>query len=166
MKWPFYRLCPSGLSPASALAHCLAARQWAQTVVSADQRARGAVGEPVMGGAGLRPALADRNDVALQQERVGDQSPRLWFWGNRLKLLLIVSVAYAFLLSLLELPEGVLYDCLLCQWCHRTGRWVDAVQLSLYRLRSVLSQLWQTYPPNLPAPGHVAALLYPLLNSG
>jgi hypothetical protein len=94
------------------------------------------------------------------------QSPRLWFWDNRLKLLLIVSVAYAFLLGLLELPEGVLYDCLLRQWCHRTGRWVDAVRLPLYRLRSALSRLWQAHPPNLPAPGHVAALLYPLLNSG
>jgi hypothetical protein len=36
----------------------------------------------------------------------------------------------------------------------------------LYRLRSALSRLWQAHPPNLPAPGHVAALLYPLLNSG
>ena len=30
------------------------------------------------------------------------QSPRLWFWGNREKLLLMASLAYAFLLSLLR----------------------------------------------------------------
>ena len=32
------------------------------------------------------------------------ESPRLWFWENRLKLLLMVSLVYSFLLSLLA-PE-------------------------------------------------------------
>ena len=30
------------------------------------------------------------------------ESPRLWFWENRLGLLLMVTLAYAFLLSLLD----------------------------------------------------------------
>src|SRR5205085_2054301 len=30
------------------------------------------------------------------------ESPRLWFWHNRLKLMLMVSLVYAFLLSLLS----------------------------------------------------------------
>ena len=35
------------------------------------------------------------------------ESPRLWFWENRLKLLLMATLAYAFLLSLLEpCPPG------------------------------------------------------------
>ncbi len=94
------------------------------------------------------------------------QSPRLWFWDNRLKLLLMVSVVYAFLLSLLELPPEVLQEHLLRRWCHRTGRWVDAVRLPLYRLRAALSRLWQAAPPSLVYPFLRADLAYPLLNSG
>ncbi len=48
------------------------------------------------------------------------ESPRLWAWENRLKLLLIVTLAYAFLLSLLDprLDDTRLW--LLRHWCHRT----------------------------------------------
>ena len=34
------------------------------------------------------------------------ESPRLWFWENRLKLLLMGSLVYAFLLSLLVPRQG------------------------------------------------------------
>ena len=37
------------------------------------------------------------------------ESPRLWFWENRLKLLLMVSLLYSFLLSLLD--PNVSYCC-------------------------------------------------------
>ena len=49
------------------------------------------------------------------------ESPRLWFWENRLKLLLMVTLVYAFLLSLLAPELASLVRNLLRGWCHRTG---------------------------------------------
>jgi Transposase DDE domain len=76
------------------------------------------------------------------------ESPRLWRWHNRLKLLFIVTLVYAFLLSLLRLPQ-TLRDWLLRNWCHRTGKRYRHFAVPLYRLRSALSRLW-TYRPPLP----------------
>ena len=45
------------------------------------------------------------------------ETPRLWAWGNRLKLLLMVSLAYAFLLSLLTAELKSLRDALLQGFC-------------------------------------------------
>lgn len=73
------------------------------------------------------------------------ESPRLWSWANRLKLLLMATLAYAFLLSLLT-PEA-LRLWLLKHWCHRTGKRCRDASTPLYRLRSALSRLWLTYPP-------------------
>jgi hypothetical protein len=73
------------------------------------------------------------------------ESPRLWSWANRLKLLLIATLAYAFLLSLLA-PEA-LRLWLLKHWCHRTGKRCRDASTPLYRLRSALSSLWLAYPP-------------------
>ncbi len=39
------------------------------------------------------------------------ESPRLWFWHNRLKLLLMTTLVYAFLLSLLEPDLEPLRSC-------------------------------------------------------
>ena len=76
------------------------------------------------------------------------ESPRLWFWHNRLKLMLMVTLVYAFLLSLLVLPEHV-RDALLRSWCHRTGKRYRDASIPLYRFRSALSRLWTAYPPSL-----------------
>lgn len=76
------------------------------------------------------------------------ESPRLWSWHNRLKLLLIATLAYAFLLSLLTLPDTLL-SWLLRHFCHRTGKRHRAVSMPLYRLRIALSRLWLFYPPAL-----------------
>lgn len=73
------------------------------------------------------------------------ESPRLWSWANRLKLLLIASLAYAFLLSLLT-PEA-LRLWLLKYWCPRTGKRCRQASTPLYRLRTALSNLWLAYPP-------------------
>jgi hypothetical protein len=75
------------------------------------------------------------------------ESPRLWFWDNRLKLLLMVTLAYAFLLVLLEPGLHPLRRWLLRYWCHRTGKRSQDVSTPLYRLRSALSRLWLTFPP-------------------
>lgn len=79
------------------------------------------------------------------------ESPRLWFWQNRLKLLLIASLAYAFLLSLLQLPDSC-REWLLRHWCHRTGKRYRTASIPLYRIRIALSRLWLSYPPPLSFP--------------
>jgi hypothetical protein len=76
------------------------------------------------------------------------ESPRLWSWHNRLKLLLMVALVYAFLLSLLHLDCQPLRDWLLRHWCHRTGKRHRLAAIPLYRLRSALSRLWLSHPPD------------------
>ena len=58
---------------------------------------------------------ACKTDLAME-------SPRLWFWENRLKLLLMVSLLYSFLLYLLDLQCQLLLQDPLRSWCHRTGK--------------------------------------------
>ena len=67
------------------------------------------------------------------------ESPRLWFWENRLKLLLMASLVYAFLLSLLTPPLAPLIQEILRHWCHRTGKRHRQAAIPLSRLRSALS---------------------------
>ena len=83
---------------------------------------------------------ACKSDLAME-------SPRLWFWENRLKLLLMVSLVYAFLLSLLAPHLVPLIQELLRNWCHRTGERYRQAALPLSRLRSALSTLWLSHPP-------------------
>ena len=75
------------------------------------------------------------------------ESPRLWSWNNRLKFLLMVSLVYAFLLSLLDPLLQPLLRWLLRFWCHRTGKRSRDASTPLYRLRAALSQLWTAHPP-------------------
>ena len=74
------------------------------------------------------------------------ESPRLWSWNNRLKLLLIATLAYAFLLSLMAPLFDSLRQLLLRFWCHRTGKRCRDASTPLYRLRKSLASLW-TYVP-------------------
>jgi hypothetical protein len=78
------------------------------------------------------------------------QSPRLWFWHNRLKIMMMVALVYAFLLSLLLPDADALRLSLLRHWCHRTGERYRTAALPLYRLRSAISRLWLAQPPPLP----------------
>jgi hypothetical protein len=80
------------------------------------------------------------------------ESPRLWTGERRHKLLLLATLAYAFLLSLLSLLSlldtalTVLRQELLRQGCHRTGKRSQETPAPLYRLRSALSRLWLAFP--------------------
>ena len=84
---------------------------------------------------------ACKTDLAME-------SPRLWFWENRLKLRLMVSLVYAFLLSLLAPELAPLVKDLLRCWCHRTGERYRQAAIPLSRLRAALSLLWQSHPPS------------------
>lgn len=88
---------------------------------------------------------ACKTDLAME-------SPRLWRWENRLKLLLMVSLVYAFLLSLLASAFSLLIGKLLRRWCHRTGKRYREAAIPLSRLRAALSTLWTAYPPVFQVP--------------
>ena len=74
------------------------------------------------------------------------ESPRLWAWHNRLKLMLLVTLVYAFLLSLTHSSLKTLRQLLLRLWCHRTGKRYRVASIPLYRLRSAISRLWLAFP--------------------
>ena len=74
------------------------------------------------------------------------ESPRLFKWEARLKFLLIATVAYAFLLSLLQDFQPTLD--FLTKYCHRTGKWSQDTSVPLYRLRLAISFLWIAFRPH------------------
>lgn len=74
------------------------------------------------------------------------ESPRLQAWESRMKFLLIASLAYAFLLSLLTTTDFLFH--FISRFCHRTGKWSQEVSAPLYRLRLALSRLWLTFRPH------------------
>jgi hypothetical protein len=88
----------------------------------------------------------DKSELAFQ-------SPRLWRWEERVKLLALAMLAYAFLLHLLAPRYEPLRLWLLRYFCHRTGWHLRRITAPLYRLRSALSRLWQRYPPSFAALG-------------
>jgi hypothetical protein len=74
-------------------------------------------------------------------------SPRLWRWENRLKLLLMATLVYAFLPSLLDSALEPFRTWLLRHWRHKTGKRNRDASIPLYLLRSALSRLWLSHPP-------------------
>ena len=66
------------------------------------------------------------------------ESPRLWFWENRLKLLGIVALVYDFLLRLLNnwWPAA---QMIIRKWGHRTGNRYRNASIRIYRLRAAIS---------------------------
>lgn len=62
------------------------------------------------------------------------ESPRLWEWENRLKLLIIVALVYEFLLRFLRNWRSMAHKFIQL-WCPRTGKRQLEVQLPLYRFR-------------------------------
>lgn len=66
------------------------------------------------------------------------ESPRLWFWENRLKLMAIVSLVYDFLLQTLRRNKEWV-QLLLKTYCHRTGERYRSASIPLYRLRMAIS---------------------------
>jgi hypothetical protein len=76
-----------------------------------------------------------------QKSELALESPRLHAWRHRIKLLLLASLAYAFLLTLLHEACATLRSYLLDTFCHRTGKRCRDTPAPLYRLRQALSRL-------------------------
>jgi hypothetical protein len=83
-----------------------------------------------------------------EKSELAFQSPRVYEGEAREKLLLLATLAYAFLLSLLHAGTEPLRLWLLRYYCHRTGRRCRNAKVPLTRLRCALSRLWQDHPPN------------------
>lgn len=69
---------------------------------------------------------------------LGMESPRLWFWENRLKLLGIVALVYDFLLSLLR-NWSCWVPLFMQRWAARTGNRHRKASVPIYRLRLAIS---------------------------
>lgn len=85
--------------------------------------------------------------IRYHKSELALESPRVFQWQARHKLLLIASLAYVFLLSLLASSLTPLCAWLLQSFCHRTGKRSRDTPAPLYRLRFALSFLWLTHPP-------------------
>lgn len=72
------------------------------------------------------------------KSEMGIESPRLWFWENRLKMMAIVTVVYDFLLDLIREQRTWAFE-LMKRWCHRTGERYRIASVPLYRLRMAIS---------------------------
>jgi hypothetical protein len=79
------------------------------------------------------------------KSELGMESCRLKFWHNRMKLLQIVTLLYAFLLSLLEQELTEKVKTLLSYGCHRTGKRCREASAPLYRIRLALTNLLNIY---------------------
>ena len=79
------------------------------------------------------------------KSEMGIESPRLWFWENRLKLMAIVTLVNDILLHTLRTNRDWV-EKLFRRWCHRTGKRYRKASVPLYRLRlaisACLSSLW------------------------
>ncbi len=80
-----------------------------------------------------------KSDLAIQSLRVYD-------WEGRLKLLGMLTLAYAFLMQLMREDTRAARDWLIDYACHRSGAHLRDVELPFTRLRIALSKLWLTFP--------------------
>lgn len=85
--------------------------------------------------------------IRFSKAELAFESPRLVSWQARKKLLLIATLCYAFLLSLLHADFQLLRVWLLRTFCHRTGERSRDTPAPLYRLRIAISHLWLRHPP-------------------
>lgn len=68
------------------------------------------------------------------------ESPRLWYWKNRLKLMAIVSLVYDFLLQILRNWSSMAW-LTINTWCPRTGKKLANVHVPLYRMRNAIQAI-------------------------
>jgi hypothetical protein len=85
--------------------------------------------------------------IRYSKSELAFESPRLYKWDRREKLLAIAALVQAFLFSLLDTTFEPLRTRVLRQWCHRTGKRNRSKAIPLYRLRLALSSLWLAFRP-------------------
>jgi hypothetical protein len=83
----------------------------------------------------------------FQKSELQIDSLRLRAWESRRKMLLLVTLAYGFLLWMLSPPLWLARSRLLLQWCQRADWRLGTAKIPVYRLRWALSRLWHTHPP-------------------
>ncbi len=89
--------------------------------------------------------------IRFTKSELAFESPRLLKWESRLKFLMLATLAYAFLLSLLKSLDQPGLIWLLTKWCHRNGKRSRVTPTPFFRLRLALSRLWLAFrPPSLP----------------
>ncbi len=84
----------------------------------------------------------------FQKSELQIASLRLVDWEPRRKMLLLVTLAYGFLLSVLSPELCLARSRLLLHWCQRADWRQGKAKAPLYRLRWALSRLWQTHAPH------------------
>ena len=72
------------------------------------------------------------------KSELGLESPRLWFWNNRMKLMGIVTLVYDFMLQMLRNWKNWVQP-FLKNYCHRTGERYRLASIPLYRFRMAIS---------------------------
>jgi hypothetical protein len=82
-----------------------------------------------------------------EKSELAMESVRLFDSEKREKLLFMVTIVYAFLLSLLQEEHERIKVWLLYQYCHRTGKKYREKGTPVYRLRWALSRFWHEYRP-------------------
>ena len=80
-----------------------------------------------------------KSELAIESVRVHD-------WEVRLKLLGMLTLAYAFLMDLMGTEGKMARDWLMDYACHRSGEHLREVETPFTRLRLALSKLWLAYP--------------------
>lgn len=87
--------------------------------------------------------------IRFSKSELAMESPRVRSWDGCRKLLGLVALVYAFLLTLLVPWMEPLRTWLLQHYCHRTGQRGRVTSTPLYRLRLALATLWLAHPPPL-----------------
>lgn len=72
------------------------------------------------------------------------ESPRLWFWENRLKLLAIVTLVFDFLLRMIQ-NWAAWVSHFLRNWGHRTGNRYRNASIPIYRLRIAIANCFNSF---------------------
>lgn len=85
--------------------------------------------------------------IRMDKSELAIESIRIFDWNTRKKLMLMLGLVHAFLLSLLAPSLDYLTSWLLNSWCHRTGKRSRSASAPLYRLRLAISALWCAFRP-------------------
>lgn len=84
----------------------------------------------------------EKSELGIEQIRVRE-------WEAHLKFLAMLTLGYAFVLSLLQEEGALVRIWVLERWDHQTGERARQSVQPLDRVRRALSRLWQAFRPQL-----------------